>query len=497
MFGSLSLLLLASASKSATYKLNPAEASSQGTHRPNVIYIMADDLGYGELGCYGQKKIPTPNIDQLAKEGVKFSRFYAPSAVCAPTRCSLMTGLHQGHAPIRGNKEKGGFGPNDPEGQTPLPASTTTIAEMLKAVGYRTAIFGKWGLGGPQPGETPMDHGFDDFYGYLCQRRAHNHYPAYLWRNHQPDLLNNTPYNAHQKAKSVPNDLDEVQKLYGGNDYAHEKILKESLQFIEKNKKNPFFIYYASTIPHAALQAPKEWVEKFPKEWDPKPYLGESGYLPTPRPHATYAAMIAYLDHTVGELRKAIEKAGIADRTLIIFTSDNGATFNGGVDSEFFESNGILRGKKMSLYEGGFREPFIAWYPSKIAPNSTVDEPYAGYDTMSSLAEICNAEAPKNDGKRYAPALFGKKSKARDFLYFEYPESTAMQAVIFGNMKVIRPNLKQKPDLIEVYDLANDPSEKMNIAATPEGKKWTQKAKEVWSKEHVKNDAFKLGKIDD
>ena len=460
----------------------------------NVIYIMADDLGYGELGCYGQKLIPTPNIDRLAAEGTKFTRFYAASTVCAPTRCSLMTGLHQGHARIRGNKEKGGFGPNDPEGQMPLPANTTTIAENLKTAGYQTAIFGKWGLGGPQSGETPMDHGFDTFYGYLCQRRAHNHYPAYLWNNHQPDLLNNVGANAHQKVTEVTNDLDEWNKQYNGNDYAHAKILDHAQTFIKQNKAKPFFIYYATTIPHAALQAPPEWVANFPKEWDPKPYLGTSGYLPTPRPHATYAAMIAYLDWSVGELRKTLEEQGIADRTLICFTSDNGATFNGGVDTEFFNSNGGLRGKKMSLYEGGIREPFVAWCPGVVPAGKTINEPFVAYDTLASLSELCGTKAPKTDGVSYASALLGKQPNKRDFIYVEYPEASAMQAVWFGNLKVIRPDLKKNPEKIEVYDLANDVAEKNDLAKIRPD--LIERAKKVWSKEHVPNKDFPLGPVD-
>ncbi len=464
------------------------------TPRLNVVYIMADDLGYGELGCYGQKLIPTPNIDRLAAEGTKFTRFYAASTVCAPTRASLMTGLHQGHSPIRGNKEKGGFGPNDPEGQMALPQSTTTIAENLKTVGYQTAIFGKWGLGGPQPGETPMDHGFDTFYGYLCQRRAHNHYPSYLWNNHQPDLLKNVADNAHQKAESVPADLQEWSKKYNGEDFAHAKILEKAQGFIKKNKGNPFFIYYASTIPHAALQAPSEWIEKFPQEWDPKPYLGTNGYLPTPRPRATYAAMIAYLDWSVGELRKTLEEQRIADRTVICFTSDNGATFNGGVDAEFFNSNGGLRGKKMSLYEGGIRAPFIAWCPGVVPAGKTVDAPHVAYDTLASLSELCGTKALKTDGVSYAPALLGKAPKKRDFIYVEYPEASAMQAVWFGNLKVIRPDLKKNPEKIEVYDLDKDPTENTNIAA--QRPDLIERAKRVSTKEHIPNKDFPLGLVD-
>jgi arylsulfatase A-like enzyme len=469
-------------------------ATTLFTPKLNVIYIMADDLGYGELGCYGQKLIPTPNIDRLAAEGTKFTRFYAASTVCAPTRCSLMTGLHQGHAPIRGNKEKGGFGPNDPEGQTALPLRNTTIAENLKTVGYKTAIFGKWGLGGPQPGETPMDHGFDTFYGYLCQRRAHTHYPAYLWDNHQPDLLNNVGGSAHQKVSSVTSDLQEWNSQFNGSDFAHAKILDRAQGFIKKNKENPFFIYYATTIPHAALQAPPEWIEKFPKEWDPKPYLGANGYLPNPRPRATYAAMIAYLDWSVGQLRETLEREGIANRTLIVFTSDNGATFNGGVDTEFFNSNGGLRGKKMSLYEGGIREPFIAWCPSLVPAGKTVSEPFVAYDTLASLSELCGTKAPRNDGISYASALLGKEPKKREYVYVEYPEASAMQAVWIGSFKMIRPDLKKNPEKIEVYDLDSDPSEKTDLAAKRPD--LIQRAKQIWAEEHVPSKDFPLGVID-
>lgn len=464
------------------------------TVKPNLIYIMADDLGYGELGCYGQEKIPTPNIDQLAKEGVKFTRFYSASTVCAPTRCSLMTGLHQGNAPIRGNKEQGGFGFNDPEGQFPLPSNTLTIAEHLKDGGYETAIVGKWGLGGPQPGQTPMDHGFDHFYGYLCQRRAHNLYPAYLWRNNQPDLLRNNIYPSSQKATSVPDDLNEYAKLYGGKDYSGTKFLEECQKFITKKREKPFFLYFASTLPHAALQAPVEWIEKFPKEWDTKPYLGDQGYLPTPRPRATYAAMIAYLDFSVGELRKTLEKTGQLENTVIVFTSDNGPTFNGGVDTKFFNSAGNLRGKKMSLYEGGFRVPFIAWNPSRFGSGKTVETPYTTYDTMASLSELAGLKRPRTDGISYVAALTGQPEKMREHIYFEYPESSAMQAVIFGNMKVIRPNLKKDPDLFEIYDLATDPSESKNLVSTrPE---WVARAKKVFEKEHRPNRDFPLGLVD-
>ena len=462
--------------------------------RPNVIYIMADDLGYGELGCYGQTKIKTPNIDRLASEGVKFTQFYAPSTVCAPTRCSLMTGKHQGHAAIRGNIEQGGFGPNDPEGQFPLPKSEPTIAEMLKKAGYRTGIVGKWGLGGPTPGESPLDHGFDYFYGFLCQRRAHNHYPAYLWKNRQPDLLDNPVFDAHQKAKSVPDDLEDWKKLYGGKTYAGTKFMENCIDFIQTSKNKPFFLYYAPTIPHTALQAPVEWIKKYPREWDTKPYLGESGYLPTPRPRATYAAMISYLDYTVGEIRKALVKNHLERNTVIVFTSDNGATFNGGVDRIFFKSNGVYRGAKMSLYEGGYREPFIAWYPQAIKAGLTCTTAYAGYDTMATLAELCGARSPKSDGTSYAKELVGGHGAKREYLYFEYPEADSQRAIVYGRMKAIQPNLTKRPNLIEVYDLEQDPAETHDLAK--ERPDVVARAQLIFAKEHVPNKDFPLPGVD-
>ncbi len=462
---------------------------------PNIVYIMADDLGYGELGCYGQKKIPTPHLDRLASTGMKFERAYAASPVCAPTRYSLLTGKHQGNAAIRGNKERGGFGPTDPEGQTPLKAEEITIAEVLKSAGYRTALVGKWGLGSPLPGETPNDHGFDEFYGYLCQRRAHNHYPVYLWKNRDPELLGNPLFAAHQKLAAALTSEDEYYKKYSGPTFAAQRLMEESVNFVKSNAgKKPFFLYYAPTLPHVALQAPKEWVDRFPKEWDDKPYLGERGYLPTARPRATYAAMIAYLDHTVGEIVKALEVTGQRENTLIIFTSDNGATTAGGAAQEFFQSNGNLRAGKMSLYEGGVRVPLIASWPGKVESNSVAKETVVAYDAFATLAGVAGSKVPRTDGISYLPLLLGKKSAKREFAYFEYPEASAMQSILMGDLKVIRPDLKRNPDLVEMYDLSKDPSERRNLAA--ENPDFVRRALEKMRSLHRPNRLFPLGKID-
>lgn len=458
--------------------------------RPNIIYIMADDLGYRELGCYGQQKIPTPNLDQLAAQGVKMTRAYSASPVCAPTRASLLTGKHQGHAAIRGNKEFGDFTANGVEGQQPLPTSETTIAEALKSAGYRTGIVGKWGLGGPGSGSEPSDHGFDFFYGFLCQRKAHNHYPVYLWKNHQPDLLGNPMFDAHQKLDAPPPSYDG----YRGTTFAATRMMEECESFIQSKDDKPFFLYYAPTLPHVALQAPQDWVEKFPPEWDPKPYLGQGGYLPTPRPRATYAAMIAYLDHTVGQIIEALEKTGKAKNTLIIFTSDNGATTAGGAGQVFFDSNGELRAGKMSLYEGGIRVPLIAKWDGRIKPGTTTDHIAVAYDSFSTLCEAAGIKPGRTDGTSYLAALEGRTQQTRPYSYFEYPEAGASQAVIWGRYKAIRQNLTKAINPIQIYDLQADPSEKNDLAGTR--KDLVLEAEKIMAREHIPNPIFPLGVVD-
>ncbi len=461
---------------------------------PNIVYVMADDLGYGEVGCFGQTKIPTPNIDKLADQGIKMTRAYSASPVCAPTRCSLLTGKHQGHAAIRGNVEQGGFGPNDTEGQSPLPGSETTIAELLKKRGYTSALVGKWGLGGPSPGQTPLSHGFDYFCGYLCQRRAHNYFPTYLWRNNQPDLLGNRIFDVHPKPIPALASDDEYYQRYQDKTYSPAKLAEESVAFIKRSKGKPFFLYYAPTLPHVSLQAPLDWISKFPRDWDPKPYLGTAGYVPNPRPHATYAAMIAYLDDTIGKIMKALDETGAAENTLIIVTSDNGPTNVGGVDPKFFNSAGGLRGGKMDLYEGGIRMPYVARWPGHIKPRTTSSHINVCYDALATLCDVAGVRPPRTDGLSYLPSLIGGKQPERDYVYFEYPEASSMQAVIFGNFKVIRPNLTKQPSKIEVYDLAIDPAESRDLsAARPDVVK---RAQAIFEKEHHPNKIFPLPGID-
>lgn len=463
---------------------------------PNLVYIMADDLGYGEIGCFGQQKIPTPNLDRLAADGVRMTRAYSASPVCAPTRYSLLTGKHQGHAAIRGNIEQGGFGPNDKEGQMPIAASETLLPEVLKRGGYRTGLVGKWGLGGPEPGQSPLDHGFDFFYGYLCQRRAHNSYPAYLWKNRNVDLLDNPVYSAHQKIPQPLGSEDEYYQRYSGKTHSATRMMEESVQFIRTSTPGqPFFLYFAPTLPHVALQAPRSWVERFPEEWDVKPYLGQNSYLPNPRPRATYAAMIAYLDEVVGQVLKAIDEAGARDNTLVIFTSDNGAVDNvGGSDRKFFNSNGGLRAGKMSLYEGGVRVPMIARWPGRIPAGRSDSTVVTSYDAMATLCQAAGLAAPKTDGRSYLSALTAKPQPPRPWVYFEYPEASVMQAAIFGNYKVIRPNMKVDAKLVELYDLETDPAESKDLAkARPD---LVAKGLEILRRQHRPNPLFPLGLLD-
>ncbi len=453
---------------------------------------MADDLGYGELACYGQTKIKTPNIDQLAKEGALFTRSYSASPVCAPTRYSLLTGKHQGHADIRGNREFGGFGPNDKEGQMPISQQETTVAEVLKSRGYRTGLVGKWGLGGTQPGESPLDHGFDFFYGYLCQRRAHNYYPPYLWNGRDVDLLGNPVFSAHQKIEVGWANQSDYEDKYLGQVFSGQKLIENAIKFVSsKDKSKPFFLYFASTLPHVALQAPKEWVNKFPQDWDKEPYLGQNGYLPCARPRATYAAMIAYLDDSVGRLVATLKSTGQLDNTLFIFTSDNGATNVGGVDRTFFQSNGELRSGKMSLYEGGIRVPMVARWPKNIPAGLKIDEPVVAYDFFATVCDLVGSTAPVHDGRSYLPLLKGKHVSTRHFIYFEYPEASNMQAVMFRNYKLIKPDLNSQPQKIELYDLEKDLPELNDISSqhidiVTEGLK-------IMNREHKVNKLFPLG----
>ncbi|MCX6285860.1 MAG: arylsulfatase [Bacteroidetes bacterium] len=433
--------------------------------RPNFIIILADDLGYGETGCYGQKIIRTPNIDKLAAQGIRFTDFYAGSTVCAPSRCCLMTGMHTGHAQIRDNLEIGNW--DDYLGQAPLEPNTFTIARMFKKAGYKTACIGKWGLGGPGSTGLPNNQGFDFFFGYLCQRHAHNHYPAYLWYNNEKFLTGNPEFSPQQKLTGNPKDPANYKK-YQGTSYAEELFTDEVLHFIKTHKDSSFFLLMAYTLPHLALQVPDSYLKEYNDLMNDPPYRGQLGYLPVFYPHATYAAMVSALDDATGKILQALSENHLDSNTCVIFTSDNGATFSlGGVDPAFFNSNGPLKGGKGNLYEGGIRVPCIAWWPGKIKALQVCSIPYAAWDIMPTLAQLAQLEAPKNiDGISIVPALNGSKNPPQhEFLYWEYTSTGGNQAIRAGKWKVVRKDMIKEPmRRFELYDLSVDPCEKFNVA---------------------------------
>lgn len=460
---------------------------------PNVIVVMADDLGYGELGCYGQEKIRTPNLDAMAAEGVRFTRFYSPSTVCAPTRASLLTGKHTGHAAVRGNKEVGGWGLNMGEGQFALPDSEITLAERLREAGYATACVGKWGLGAPGSEGRPTNQGFDYFFGFNCQRQAHNYTPTHLWENDTVFLLDQNRYfSAHQRLDTAPSDYSQ----YLGPQYAPTLMLEKAEQWIRANRERPFYLYFATTLPHAALQAPKELVNEYPREWDDKPYLGRDGYLPNERPRATYAAMVSYLDTTVGRLEELVRSLGLEGDTVFLFFADNGTAPNGGVDREFFRGTGGLRGMKTNLYEGGIRVPFLAKWTGRFPRGRVVDTLAAGFDVAPTVMELAGLQAPGGlDGLSLAPTLLGKTVQAgHEALYFEYPEGRKQQAVVTRTYKMIRPDLTGSPGLFELYDIVADASEQKNLAeSSPEV---LARLREIAEREHIPSADFPIAALD-
>lgn len=452
----------------------------QATQPPNIIFILADDLGYGELGAFGQEKIETPNLDALARGGMMFTQHYTGAPVCAPARSVLMTGLHAGHTHIRGNDEWRERGEvwdyaamfEDPrlEGQRPLPDSIVTMAEMLRSAGYATGSVGKWGLGAPETEGLPTRQGFDFFYGYNCQRQAHTFYPMHLWKNEERVLLNNAMVAPHENLAedADPNDPASYAR-FTLNDYAPTLMHKEALDFVTNNASGPFFLYYASPIPHLPLQAPKKWVDYYAEKFGPEEPFTGTRYFPNQTPKATYAAMISYLDEQVGSLVAHLKELDVYENTLIVFTSDNGPTWIPSVDTEFFQSAGPLTlGRyrvKGAVYEGGIRVPMIAHWPASIAPGSRSDHISAFYDFMPTFAAIANVtDAPPTDGISMLPAFMGDTQPAHDFLYWEFPATTGQQAVRMGDWKGIRWGLFEYNKDLQLYNLAEDINEQHDVA---------------------------------
>jgi len=483
--------------------------------KPNIIYILADDLGYGELGCYGQKKIETPNIDQLAANGMRFTQHYSGAPVCAPSRCVLLTGKHMGHSYIRGNDEWGErgkvwdylavFADSTLEGQRPLSENEVTFPQLLQSAGYRTGIVGKWGLGAPNTNSTPLHKGFDFFYGYNCQRQAHTYYPLHLYKNdHRVYLDNDTvaPDITKLDKGADPYNLKNYAK-FTLKEYSPDLIYKEMIGFIAENKVQPFFMEWATTIPHAPLQAPQQLVDYYVKKFgDEKPYIGDKGYFPHRYPHAGYAAMISYLDEQVGLLVKQLKELGIYDNTLIIFTSDNGPTYNGGTDSPWFDSAGSFKSEfgwgKGFTHEGGVRVPMIASWPGKIKAGTVSNHISAFWDVMPTMCDLAGIKIPENtDGISFLPELKGQKQKEHGYLYWEFPETGGQQAVRIGKWKGIRQNILKGNLKVELYDLETDLQELTDVSAKyPE---IVKRMEQIMVKEHVSatQDIFRMKAIGD
>ena len=438
---------------------------------PNVIFILADDLGIGDLGCYGQEQIKTPAIDKLAQQGMKFTQHYSGSTVSAPSRCVLLTGKHTGHSYIRGNK---GYEAADGRAyDLNLKDSEITLGEIFKQKEYVTACVGKWGLGGPSGEGHPNNQGFDYFFGYLGQGNAHNYYPSQLFENNEPVMLHNKVY-------------------------SHDLIMSKALEFLNANSEKPFFLYLTPTIPHADLVVPNGELFDYDGKFQEVPSPGPNpktgrGYRAQDKPRATFAAMVTRLDRDVQRVCDLLEKKGVLDNTIIIFTSDNGTHKEGGHDPRYFDSNGPFRGTKRDLYEGGIRTPFIVHWPAAIKPASVSYHVSAFWDFMPTVCDLIGVEKPQNiDGISYLPTLLSKgKQKEHDYLYFEFHEQGGKQAVIKDRWKLIHLNVnKPKGSSYELYNLSTDPSEVANVIGLYPKK--AEELKKIFNTARVSNENWKF-----
>ena len=429
---------------------------------PNIVYIMADDLGIGDLGCYGQQQIKTPCIDGLARNGMMFMRHYSGSSISAPSRCTLLTGKHTGHAAIRGNKPV--TLADGEKYDTPLPAKEVTVAKLLKQKNYRTACIGKWGMGGPDSEGHPNRHGFDYFYGYLGQGHAHSYYPPFLFENNEKIML---------------------EKKH----YSHNLIVEKALDFIDKNAEHPFFLYFSPTIPHAELAVPEENMQQYGGQFQEKPFAG-GHYCAQPKPRAAYAAMVTLLDTNVGQIIELLKRKGVYENTIIIFTSDNGVHKEGGHDPEYFNSNAGLRGIKRDFYEGGIRTPFIVEWPGMIAPGSRNQHVSAFWDFLPTVCDITGISTPHDiDGISYLPVLKGLEQPEHDYLYYEFYEKQGTQAVIQDDWKLISLQVNApKKTHYELYNLKTDPKEQHNVAVLHPDR--VEQLKALIKQAHTKNPIF-------
>lgn len=411
-------------------------------HPPNIVWIMADDLGYGDLGAYGQEVIRTPRLDQMANEGLRFTQFYAGHTVCAPTRSSLMTGLHTGHTRVRGN-----FSAATGD-RVPLEPQDTTVAEVLQSAGYKTGLIGKWGLGEPETTGIPNHKGFDYFWGFLNQARAHRYYPEWVWENQERIILE-----GNQDGKT--------------EQYVHDLQMEQAYDFISHHADSPFFLYLALQIPHAEMLVPEDAYEGYldgegSSLFEEEPFPDGRHYSPQAMPNATYAAMVTRMDRDVGRLLDLLKQLEIDENTLVLFTSDNGPHAEGGNDPEIFNSNGPFRGIKRDLYEGGIRVPMIAWMPGTVPAGEVSDQVWTMWDFMPTAAELAGTIPPEGiDGFSMTDALLNKPVEIERDLYWEFHGREFKQAVRMGKWKAVRNSLDRP---IELYDLSTNPGEESNIA---------------------------------
>lgn len=466
---------------------------AQAADRPNVVFILADDLGYRETGSFGQQLIKTPNLDRLADEGMRLTQHYCGNAVCAPSRCVLMTGKHPGHAYIRSNKA------TPPEGQEPIPDAEVTLGELLQAEGYVTGGFGKWGLGGPDSTGHPNKQGFHRFFGYLCQSHAHSYYPSFLRSDSGVIELDNNPaVFGHANFKKGDDRTDpRTYDQFKGTDYAPDRINAQALEFVKANKDEPFFLYYPTVIPHVALHVPDEELKPYlDLGWKDPPFTKQKGYGYTPHftPRAAYAAMITRMDRYIGNLLNLLDELKLADNTLVVFSSDNGTThLDLEVDFTFFKSVGELRGLKGSLYEGGVRVPTIVRWPGKVKAASESDFVSGFEDWMPTFLEVVGAEgkAPKNtDGISLIPTLTGQQQSERPFLYREFTGYGGQQTIRVGEWKAVRQNLGKGKIKTELYNIAKDIGETQDVAG--DHPDVLGKLENMMAEQHVPSSVFPL-----
>ncbi len=426
------------------------QAGQANQRRPNIIYIMADDLGIGDIGAFGQEIIQTPNIDRLAAEGIKFTDHYAGTSVCAPSRCVLMTGIDMGRAAIRGNMQW------EPHGQMPLPDSSITVAEVLKGAGYVTGMFGKWGLGITGTEGDPNRQGWDEFYGYTDQVLAHNYYPEYLVRNGEKIYLDN----AVKYLDSTAWHGGYGSYSPGKKEYSNDLFTRQALAFIEEHQDTSFLLYLPYTIPHDNGEAPVGQRQEVPE-------LKRFRVMDWPSEQKGYAAMIERLDGYIGQLTQLVDSLGLGENTLIIFTSDNGPMQESRGFTAFFNSNGPYRGGKRDVTEGGLRMPFVARWTGTIKPGSVASHPSAFHDFLPTACEIAGVAPPKGiTGQSYLPTLKRQAQDAPEYLYFAFYEQGKKQAIRQGKWKALRNGVFEQPDTPwELYNLEKDPGETQNLAA--------------------------------